>query len=292
MLAATTPPTPPVNPCTEPAKHLLCPDWVMSKPTELYVRSLAPHRTILMMENALVNIGSGPVEFRGRLFKPGVMTARQIIERSGGRGRVALKTGARLQYTFVDKRRGSYWKFSHAARFELWRLDGRGRRTERVRTGPKLNYCNRDLRRRGGVPNSPLVEHYPACPQSPTLQTATIGTSVGWVDSYPWTYPNNWVEVTGQKGCFVIIHRADPNNWVLEQNEDNNTSSKVVRLPFRHGDQRCPRFDPTAPPVATGEPQTPVPGPVNPPPAPPTTPTTMLRRGATWPLSGFRSLTP
>lgn len=248
-----------------PAKHLLCPDWVMSKPIHLRLRAVSPRRTILMMENTLVNVGAGPVEFRGRIFKQGEMTARQIVPRSGGRSRVALRTGARLQYTFVDNRRGSYWKFSHAARFELWRLDGRGRRTERVRTGPKLNYCNRDLRRRGNRPGSPVAPFFPACPQDPKLRTATIGTSIGWVDTYPWAYPNNWIEVTGQKGCFAIVHRADPNNTVLEEDESNNTSSKVVRLPFRHGPQGCPPFDPTAPPVATVPTAPDTPGPVTPP---------------------------
>ncbi|HZO37159.1 MAG TPA: hypothetical protein VFB41_09840 [Solirubrobacteraceae bacterium] len=263
MLAATTPPTPPVNPCTVPAKHLKCPDWVMSEPTEFHVRSVGK-RTILMMQNTLVNVGSGPVEFRGRRLSEYEMTARQIVERTGGRSRVALRTGARLHYTYVDKTRGSYWKFSHAARFELWRLDGQGRRVERVRIGPKLDYCNRDLRRVGNYPGSPLTRHYPACPQQEDLQTATIGTSIGWVDSYPWVYPNNWVEVTGQKGCFVVIHRADPNDTVREEREDNNTSSKVIRLPFRHGVQTCPRFDPTTPPTATADPLPPEPEPVQP----------------------------
>jgi hypothetical protein len=249
LAAAPAPPPAPVNPCTVPARHLRCPDWVMSVPTDLHVRHIRFNRTLLQMTNALVNIGAGPVEFRGRRVAPGEMEASQIVERIGGRSRVALRTGARLHYTFVDRRRGSYWKFSDAARFELWRLDGSGRRTERVRIGPKLDYCNRDLvRRRPDLPGSPHVFQYPACPQDPDLATATIGTSVGWVDRYPWSYPSNWIEVTGQRGCFAIVHRADPTNTVWESDETNNTAAKVVRLPFRHGAQSCPPLDPAAPP--------------------------------------------
>jgi hypothetical protein len=140
-----------------------------------------------------------------------------------------------------------------------------------VRVGPKLNYCNRDLlHRHPALPRSPRRAHYPACSQDPHRSTVTIGTSVGWVDRYPWRYPENWVEVTGQRGCFVILHRADPLNTVMEEREDNNVSSKVVRLPFRHGPQRCPRFDPTPPPGAPGEtpPAMPPPPAAPPPPAP------------------------
>lgn len=252
MLIAAQAPPPPVdpNPCHKAALHLRCPDWVMSKPTDLRVRGIRFHRTILMMTNSLVNVGAGPVEFRGKRFSRGEMYARQIVERSGGRPRASLRTGARLTYKFVDNSRGSYWKFSHAARFELWRLDGQGRRTERVRVGPKLDYCNRDLfHRRPDLPRSPKAQHFPACPQAATLREATIGTSVGWVDRYPWSYPENWIEVTGQKGCFAIVHRADPLNHVWEEREDNNTASKVVRLPFRHGPQRCPALSPDAVPA-------------------------------------------
>lgn len=264
MALAAEPAPPPVNPCTEPAKHLVCPDWTMMPIRTLRVRSVGK-RQILMMDNTLINVGQGPVEFRGRRSKPREMTARQVLARTGGRSRVALVTGAHLQYTFVDRARGSYWKFAHAARFELWRLDGGGRRTERVRVGPKLNYCNRDLRRRRILPATPLQERFPACPQDPNLTTATIGTSVGWIDAYPWHYPNNWVEITGQKGCFAIVQRADPLGTVLELREDNNTVSKVVRLPFRHGPQRCPPFDPTVPPGPAPEPEPPAPEPVPPP---------------------------
>lgn len=65
--------------------------------------------------------------------------------------------------------------------------------------GPKLDYCNRDLEhRRPELPGSPSVFRFPACAQDPNLTTVTLGTSVGWVDSYPWSYPSNWIEVTVQ----------------------------------------------------------------------------------------------
>ena len=67
------------------------------------------------------------------------------------------------------------------------------------------------------------------------------GQSVGWADVYPSTYPDNWIDVTGLSGCFAVVHRADPGDGIFESNEDNNASSKIVRLPYRPGPQRCPR---------------------------------------------------
>ncbi len=239
MIAAAPPPAP-ENPCREPARHLVCPNLRMPPATDLHIRSTRGGRTLLLMANRLVNVGPGELEFRGRRYSSWGMDARQIIARSGGRSRLSFETGAKLYFKYVDARRGAYWKFQHAARFELWRLDGTGHRTRLLRTGPKLDYCLRDLfRRRSTARTSP---HYPACSQSRPQRQVTLGVSVGWADGYPSTYPENWVDVTGRRGCVAIVQRADPLNHILETDETDNVSVRVVRLPLRHGPQHCPRY--------------------------------------------------
>ena len=52
------------------------------------------------------------------------------------------------------------------------------------------------------------------------------------------------VATTGLSGCFVIRHVADPQNHILESNENDNVSVRVVRLPYRPGRQGCPRYTP------------------------------------------------
>ena len=66
----------------------------------------------------------------------------------------------------------------------------------------------------------------------------TLGTSVGWADVYPPTYPEQWIDVTGLRGCFAYVHIADPNNRIYESNEDNNEAQVIVRLPFRSSNRR------------------------------------------------------
>ena len=61
----------------------------------------------------------------------------------------------------------------------------------------------------------------------------TLGTSVGWSDIYPSTYDEQWIDVTGLRGCFAYVLRVDPLGLLYESRERNNVSQRRVRLPFR-----------------------------------------------------------
>ena len=78
----------------------------------------------------------------------------------------------------------------------------------------------------------------------------TLGTSAGWADIYPSAYPRNWINVTGLRGCFAYLHRADPENHLAEEREDDNAAMRTVRLPWtgpRLGD--CPHVSRASPPT-------------------------------------------
>ncbi|MEK6228134.1 MAG: lysyl oxidase family protein [Actinomycetota bacterium] len=232
----------PSNPCLSPARRarLYCPDLVMKRPSGLELdRSVAPGRTVLRAGNSIDNVGTGPAELHGTRLGPRFMKGRQrIYKRSGGR--LGINTGARLFFKFVPGQR-RYWKFYRAASFTLWRLDGSGRRIELVRRGPKVSYCLRDLSHsRPGRRRSPRRFVYPACNTEPGKRRVTIGTSVGWSDVYSPGYPEQWIDVTGLRGCFSYQHKADPTDVLYESDERNNSASVTVRLPFKPGRQRCP----------------------------------------------------
>jgi hypothetical protein len=180
---------------------------------------------------------------------------QRIHPRARGGRLFRFRTGARLYFKFIPGQR-RYWKFADAARFELWRLDSDGRRVRRVRTGPKVSYCLRDLshtRRR--LRRSPRRMVYPACNTSSATRRVTLGTSVGWSDVYPPLYHEQWIDVTRvRRGCFAFDHTADPRNGMWEKREDNNRGTTVVRLPFRPGRQRCPRVQGDPPPAGGGGP--------------------------------------
>jgi Lysyl oxidase len=229
------------TPCQDPALGFRCPDLVMAPPTHMKVdRSPSGRRVVLRMANRIVNIGVAPVEFFGQRISPYEMHARQVIADASGRRR-RFETGAELYFKSVPTRGGSYWKFQDTARFELWAVDLTARRTQLVRVGPKLAYCLRDGRR---LRFGPTVRRHPrfgACNQRSDKSEVTLGTSPGWADVYPASYPENWIDVTGLAGCFAVVHRVDPERHIFESNEANNVSSKIVRLPYKPGPQRCPR---------------------------------------------------
>ncbi len=205
-------------------------------------------RRVLRMENRIVNIGLGPVELFGERTSQTEMRARQVIANAAGVRR-RFETGAELYFKSVPSRGGSYWKWQNAARFELWSLDAAAHRAQLIRVGPKHDYCLRDLKRVRFTANVRRNALFPHCNETALKHEVTLGTSVGWADIYPSRYPDNWIDVTGLRGCFAIVQRVDPGHHIFESNEANNLSSRIVRLPFKHGPQRCPRPAPAAAPA-------------------------------------------
>lgn len=246
--AAQAAPKPP-NPCLDDAKRpqLNCPDLQMSPPFGLTLDPFAwPGHVVLRAGNSINSIGRGPAELLGVRDGRYSMRGRQRIYRRNG-GKIGISTGARLIFKAIPGQ-GSYWKYLYAAKFELFRRDRRGRRANRVRRGPKVSYCLRDLdHRRPSLPRSPRRLVYPACNQSLKTRKVTLGTSVGWSDVYPPAYHEQWIDVTGLRGCFDFVHTADPRNGIYESDERNNSGAVTIRLPFRPGPQRCPGRRSSAP---------------------------------------------
>jgi hypothetical protein len=178
------------------------------------------------------------MELRGKRSGKRTMRVRQRIYRAGG-GHIDVPTSATLHFTDVGAYFGGhYWKVHQLARFELWSVGRRHHLLHHLRTGPKLNYCLRDLERTRPGRRSPRNFHYPGCNQNPYQDAVTLGTSVGWSDIYPSDYEKQWINVAGLRGCFAFVMRVDPRNLLYESNENDNTSRRLVHLPFR-GDVGC-----------------------------------------------------
>lgn len=239
LSAAAAQARPAENPCEGPgARHLLCPNLRIGPPSELYVEDRGPHRVLLHATSDVRSRGRGPMELRGRRTGPRTMRVNQRIYRVGG-GHITLPTGAKLHFTDVGAEFGGYyWKVHGLARFELRRVRPDHTLGAVVRVGPKLNYCLRDLERTRAMPRSPRSRHYPGCNQDPAQRHVTLGTSVGWSDIYPADYDKQWINVAGLRGCYAFTMTVDPQNFLFESNERDNTSRRLVRLPYR-GEPGC-----------------------------------------------------
>jgi lysyl oxidase len=227
------------NPCLGPdMTQLRCPDLQMRRPYDFKTERTPKGRVLLRASSAIKVRGRGPVELHGRLIGRRNMRVRQRIYRVS-RSPLSLRIPGRLYFYFIPGQ-GRYWKFAKAARFELWSLDRDGLRKRLVRTGPKLHYCFRDLVRTSPSRRSPRKRVYPGCSQRKHKRRVTLGTSVGWSDVYPAGYHEQWVDVTGLRGCFAYVHVADPKNAIFESQEDNNEAQTIMRLPPERGPGRCP----------------------------------------------------
>ncbi|MDX6658482.1 MAG: hypothetical protein QOH62_3275 [Solirubrobacteraceae bacterium] len=224
---------PETNPC-KLYRTAKCPDLIMAPPSNLYVGRSPKGHLRLYASNRIINVGAGPLELKGTRSGAREMVARQVLYRRGNRP-IVIPDAGEIYFKFVDSGRGSYWKYSHAASFELWTLDPQGTRVRLRRTGPKLDYCFRDLQRVRSYARTPRRQIYPACSQARGLASDRLGVSPGWADIYPSTYPENWIDITGLKGCFAFVHRADPLGKIAEESDGNNVGVRHIRLPPVHG---------------------------------------------------------
>jgi hypothetical protein len=234
----TPPPAPPPNPCDNPLEELRCPDLVMSAPFNLTMdRKTERGHVLLRASSSINNHGTGPLELRGHRRSSNSMSVTQVVYRQNGT-RAFFPTTALLGFKFVSGQRYGftypnfrYWKFRGAARFQLWSLDSHNKAVKLIRFGPKLFYCFRDLQRTRPSSRSPRSAVYPACSQNPAQKRVTLGTSVGWSDIYPYTYPEQYIDVTGLRGRFAYVQVADPFSRIVESRENNNFSEVYIQLP-------------------------------------------------------------
>lgn len=103
--------------------------------------------------------------------------------------------------------------------------------------GPRPT-CLRDLQRTDPDPRSPSQPHYPGCNQVPGRRGVTLGTSIGWSDIYPSDYTKQWINVSDLRDCYAFVMRVDPHEYLHETDSNDNSSRRLVRLPFR-GDNGC-----------------------------------------------------
>lgn len=230
-----------LGPCADRiiSHRLLCPDLQVARPSDMYLDTYTkPGRTLLRSTNNIESRGKGPMELRGRRDRPRTMAVVQAIRRRSG-GFALFPVQARLRFHNVGAEYGgSYWKVRNPLRFELWKLDAHGKASRRVRVGPKQFYCFRDLERTKPGSRSPESPVYPACNQNPRKSEVTLGTSVGWSDIYPSTYDQQWIDVSGLRGCFAYVLKVDPKGLLYESRESNNVSQRKLRLPFKSGSKR------------------------------------------------------
>ena len=224
--------------CKRYRPRLLCPDLIMSAPSRLeFDRTTIRGRVLLRAASSVNSLGSGPMELSFHRNGSHMKAYQAIYDIRGGRHLFLSK--ARLTFKYVPGERYgqpnigalSYWKLRHAAAFQLWSISAHNHAIRLVRTGPKVDYCLRDLVLTHPRARSPGAAVYPACSQNPYMRSDILGTSVGWSDQYPYEYPEQWIDVTGLRGRFAYVQMADPDKLLIESNHKNDVSETYIALP-------------------------------------------------------------
>lgn len=239
-LAAGAQAAPIENPCEgKEAKRLLCPNLRIGPASEIYVEDSGPGRVLLRATSDVRSRGRGPMELIGKRNGWRSMRTNQRIYKVDG-GHITVQSDATLRFTDVGAYwGGAYWKVHELAQFDLRAVEPDGSLGAVVRTSPKLNYCLRDLERTQPSAVSPPARHYPGCNQNPYRNRVTLGTSVGWSDIYPAPYHQQWINVAGLRGCFAYEMTVDPAQNLFESNEDDNSSVRLVSLPYTGINAAC-----------------------------------------------------
>ena len=96
---------------------------------------------------------------------------------------------------------------------------------------PKTTFCIRD--------NEPLLPILPNAPEKaafPTCGTDKQGLSVGWVDIYKNTLPDQYIDIHDMPaGIYSLSFFLDPNQRFVEERKDNNISTVFINLDLQKG---------------------------------------------------------
>jgi hypothetical protein len=116
----------------------------------------------------------------------------------------------------------------HFDDYALYTLDSVSAPGSSLRTAAKTTFCIIDTTRVKRMANSPKRPVYTTCTSS------VQGLSVGWGDTYPYSLPGQAVDITGlPDGDYTLRIDIDPKGRIIETDEDDNSSSVLLRLSGR-----------------------------------------------------------
>jgi len=187
-------------------------------------------RKLLRFSNAAANLGEGPLEL-DPVNNPanGTTDAYQRIYTHDTNGRwYAVATN--YVGTFVFHPQHNHWHFENFARYELHGVSADGSVGGDVfASAEKVSFCLVD-----SALLDPVLEHNSSQTYTNCTPVLPQGISVGWVDVYPWTLPDQYLDITGlPDGDYWLVSSVDPANLIQEGGgaaEYNNTSAEKVRL--------------------------------------------------------------
>jgi hypothetical protein len=181
-------------------------------------------RRLLRFTATMHNSGSAPFALRGRRSSStsSAWSVEQLVSQVGGGTRPA-PTSATMTYGGDGH---FHWHINRVVDTDMWT-------TGRTAKGSKIGFCFFDTTAMNlslpGAPGGPVYRESGCGGQSAV--TSTMGLSVGWGDTYQWSLPFQWVDITGLPGGnYTIRSWVDGGRLFLEGSDSNNCAYSRIRF--------------------------------------------------------------
>jgi hypothetical protein len=203
----------------------------------------------MRFQQSFANVGEGPAELRFFVPKDPADTSHDVFARTYfSDGTSALTPAGTWEFHEAHQ----HFHYDNFVQSNLWTADSHGHRTGTapIRAGRKVSFCLEDEsidNSKWGKPGvGPRVYIAPDClvfaSEDDIYNYLVQGLTPGWVDTYQWYLPGQYIEVSGvPNGDYVLETTADPDNKLVESDETNNCGTVLVRLtnmgtPQRHAE--------------------------------------------------------
>ena len=194
------------------------PDLISDPPRPAFLKELrgddGERRLVLTFDGYVHNIGTGPLEVVGNPQEPDGMVQR--VRESGEWREVGTPT---VRYETDDGH--NHFHLIEAIDYVLWN-ESQGTQTA---AGSKIGFCLVDSEQmEPGTDQAYSEELDNFCEEdNPSATSLRMGISSGWRDIYDATTTLQWVDVSEiAPGRYWIGAITDPNDEIVESNEDNN----------------------------------------------------------------------
>ncbi len=164
----------------------------------------------------MANIGTGRMELRGGATHGSTQDVMQRIYEPNGTFTDVLAG------TFTYHPEHGHIHFDGFAEFRLRSVLPDGGVGPIVAAGDKVSFCLLDVQRYDN--SGPSSPNFLTCGQ-------VQGISVGWADVYDRGLPGQSIDISAvANGTYWLEVVVDPDNHLLESNEDNNTTRIQINL--------------------------------------------------------------
>jgi hypothetical protein len=221
------------------ASRDLLPDLVTRSPAKIFLQVGKRGKQVVRFSNEVVNVGIGPLELRPRVGdcnrngnpRDDRTSYQRVYRDANGDGVFARGVDVRFHTRSAGCTRfhpaHKHWHFEALAEYSLHPFQADGSPGPLVIVGKKVSSCVLDTKRRlPNAPGSPRRKYYGSC-----RRDSIGGISIGWGDIYGARVSGQELDVTRLgDGVYCLVSQADPEDRLLESNEQNNARTTRIVL--------------------------------------------------------------